>query len=233
MLPNLSRFFLILIALQISSTLKAEQLWLERFDQVQIPASFTNPMLGPMPEGWEAPHSINGVHDYAVVKIGSDQFLRGRFLPKTKGKVVGKKIDWDMQKYPYVSWRWRVNAWATGATLIGKKKEDSSASVYISIKSGIRAYVIKYIWAVSDSVGEGYDSGSWNPLGRLFATVIRSGGKVQEWQTEKRNFAEDYQKLFKKEVPVFIGRGFGVLTEGDSTQSEPEADYDDFQVLSE
>ena len=154
-------------------------------------------------------------------------------MPGTDGKVVGKKIEWDMAKYPWISWKWRIRSWATGTKIHNDEGEDSTASVFVTIKVGIRAYIIKYIWAVDDKIGDGYDSGAWSPLGRLFATVIRSGGNLNEWVTEKRNFADDFKKLYKKDPPNLTGRGIGVMTEGDATKTQPQADYDDFQALSQ
>jgi hypothetical protein len=211
----------------------ADQIWLERFEGVSIPKSLKSPMYGPMPNGWESPNDRDGRKDYAVVNERGESFLRGHFLPDTDGKVVGKKIDWNMETHPWISWKWRVRSWATGTKIHSDNGEDSTASVYVTVKGGIRAYIIKYIWAVDDKIGDGYNSGSWNPVGRLFATVIRSGGTLNEWVTEKRNFVADYKALYKNDPPNLKGRGIGLLTEGDSTKTEPVADYDDFQALSE
>lgn len=211
----------------------ADQKWLERFDGVKIPAGLTSPMSGPMAAGWESPNDHEGLRDYAVVQESGESFLRGHFLKGTEGKVVGRKIDWDLEKHPWISWKWRVRSWATGTKINAKEGEDSTASVYVTIKAGVRANVIKYVWAVDDKIGDGYNDGAWNPIFRIFAVVIRSGGKLNEWVTEKRNFVEDFKKLYKKDPPNLTGRAIGVLTEGDTTKTEPEADYDDFQVLSE
>jgi hypothetical protein len=205
--------------------------WLERFDGVTIPEGLSDPMQAPWPESWEAANSGEQYHGYAVVKEETNLFLRGRFIPGTTGKLIGKKIQWDLKTHPWISWKWRVRSWATGSKITDKKKEDSTASVYVTIQSGLRAYVIKYVWAVDDPIGQGYSAGEWNPMGRLIATVIRSGGSLNEWVTEKRNFVEDFKNLYKKDPPSMTGRASGVMTEGDGTKTQPEADYDDFQVL--
>jgi hypothetical protein len=225
--------FLSVALLAISSSVNSEKisenLWIDQFDH-HVPPGLADPMAGPAPVGWENPQFKDGFRDYAIVKEGPDSFLRGRFIPKTSGKVIFKKVDWDLIRYPYFSWKWRVNKWATGSTVKVSKKEDSSASVYVTIRSGLRAYVIKYIWAETDTIGDGYSKGEWNPSGRLMATVIRTGGNLGEWATEKRNIVDDFQKLYGKAIPNHLVKGIGVLTEGDGTKTIPEADYDSFQV---
>ncbi len=169
-------------------------------------------LKGPSPENWEKPNTVGGIKDYVVVKDATNQFLRAKFIAGTKGKVIFKKVDWNIQAQPFLSWQWRVQSWATGSTVKEARKEDSTASVYVSFKSGMKNYVIKYIWAHTDAVDSGYSKGKWNPAGALEAIVIRSGGDTNTWVTEKRNVIEDFKKLYKKEIPSSTASGIWVLT---------------------
>jgi hypothetical protein len=189
-----------------------------------------DPMSANSPENWEKPTIRENLKDYVVAEEAGNRYLRAQFLPGTKGKVIFKKVEWDTEQYPILSWRWRVGSWATGSTVKESRKEDSSAAVYVSFKSGIKNYVIKYIWGVTDPVDTGYSKGKWNPGGSLEAVIIRSGGELGQWITETRNIREDYKKLYKKDPPSKTATGIGVLTEGDGTQTVPQADYDDFKI---
>ncbi len=194
--------------------------------------SDSNVMSGPAPEQWEKPNVLNELKDYVVVFDGTSRFLRAKFLSGTKGKVIFKKAEWNVVEKPFLSWSWRALDWATGSTVKDNRKEDSTASVYVSFKSGMKNYVIKYIWAHTDSVGTGYSKGKWNPAGALEAIVVRTGGELNQWVQEKRNVVEDFKSLYKRDIPSPMATGIGVLTEGDGTQTQPQADYDNFVASS-
>jgi len=87
-----------------------------------------------------------------------------------------------------------------------------------------RGYALKYFWSQSDKIGTFFHYGRWNPLGRYFGLVVREGGKTEQWQTEKQNIWEDYKKAYDKEPPG-PACGIALLTDGDQTHTEPEADY--------
>jgi hypothetical protein len=229
---HLRYLWLFFLVPQISKGESLSYLVLDDFEIYPL-ATDTNadPMTAEIPQGWEEFNLKDGVKDYAVLQQGAEKFLRGKFIPKTKGKVFFKKIEWNLDEFPLITWRWRIGAWATGSTVKKSSKEDSSAAFYVSVKSGIKNYILKYIWAVDDPLDSGYSKGKWNPTGALEAIVIRSGGNLNEWQTETRNIREDFKKLYKKDLPSTKATGIGVLTEGDGTETTPQADYDDIRAL--
>ncbi|MBS1985845.1 MAG: DUF3047 domain-containing protein [Bdellovibrionales bacterium] len=207
----------ILVALIIATNLAhAETLVLENFEGSKL--------------DWSSGNSKNGKTDYYVEKEGTNSFLRGHFLPDTDGKPIHRTVRWNTDKFPYLQWRWRVNRFPKGAKVQVDGKRDAAAQIYVVWKIGGRGYSLKYIWAESDPVGLSFGEGRWNPIGRLFSQVIRSGGATATWQTETRNVRQDFEKAFDKKPPA-EAEGIGVLTDGDGTKTEPEGDYDDFTAL--
>jgi len=186
------------------------------------------------PWDWSEPTQKEGRKDYflASEKVGesSNSFLRADYIPSTKGHVIYKKISWSTKDFPYLRWRWRANAFPKDAKILEDSKSDAVAQVYVSWKLGGRTYALKYFWSLSDPVGTSFHRGRWNPVGRYFGQVIRMGGATGEWVTETRNLAEDFKKAYGK-APAEVATGIGVLTDGDATQSDAKADYDDFEAL--
>lgn len=206
-----------------SLTASAEQLWLERFEA---------PSAASYPEGWEHGNEKDGKSDYFLVREGGNSFLRGSFLSGTEGKVIYRKMSWDSDKFHFLRWRWRVNRFPKGAKILESDKSDAAAQVYVTWRISNRNYALKYFWSESDPVGTGFHHGKWNLFGRYWGEVIRMGGATGLWQTEKRNIHEDFLRVFGKDHPQMTA-GIGVLTDGDQTGTNPEADYDDFEALTE
>jgi hypothetical protein len=205
-----------------------------------VPARATTPSAPPKsmvlerfdgPWAWTAPTKRDGKQDYAIVAEAGNSFLRGDYIPGTKGHVIYREIKWNSKEMPWLRWRWRVNRFPEGAKISDDGKSDSSAQVYVSWKLGGRSYALKYFWSLTDPVGTSFHRGKWNPLGRYFGQIIRMGGATGEWNTETRNVVEEFRRAFGKDPPD-EAVGIGVLTDGDATKTQPQADYDDFEAFS-
>ena len=191
--------------------------WLERFE-------------GPLT--WTSVKEKDGQHDYAIATENGQSFLHANYLQGTDGNVLSKKMHWNTKDLPYLRWKWRVNTFPKGALIMDDDKSDAAAQVYVSWRIGGRAYALKYFWSVSEAVGTSFHAGRWNPIGRYFAQIIRMGGDKKNWVTETRNIVEDYKKAYGKDPPD-EAVGLAVLTDGDQTKSESQADYTDFEALSQ
>jgi hypothetical protein len=194
--------------------------------------SDSNVMKGPFALGWEDGNLRSGFRDYVVCAENPGQVvLKARYLPGTSGTTFFKKVTWDVAANPIIQWKWRVHQWPPGAKTDVDSKRDAAASVYVTLKDGYKGLVIKYIWSEQEPLGTQYKRGRWNPMGSLVGEVVRSGGPVGEWVTERRNLIEDFERLYKRKHKGLAGGGIGVMSDGDQTKSQPEADYADFEAL--
>jgi hypothetical protein len=197
-----------------------------------VACSDENVMKGPFAAGWEDGNLRKGFRDYVVcIDAANKVVLKGRYLPDTRGTTFIKKVTWDVSSNPIIQWRWRVQKWPPGAKTDDDSKRDAAASVYVTLKDGYKGLVIKYIWSEQEKVGTQYKRGRWNPMGSLVGEVVRTGGKTGEWVTERRNVIEDFERLYKRKYTGLSGGGIGVMSDGDQTKSQPEADYADFEAL--
>lgn len=177
---------------------------------------------------WTGGNKVDGVSDYYIVNDGKKKrVLHSKFIAGTDGEMIYRKVDWDTEKFPFITWRWRVLKFPTGAKVQEEEKSDSAAQIYVAWRLRGRIVGLKYFWTESDPNGTTFISGKYNPVGMYQGIFIRMGGKLGEWQSEKRNVREDFKKAFAKDAPQMIN-GIGILTDGDQTKTLPEAEFDDF-----
>ena len=107
---------------------------------------------------------------------------------------------------------------------------DNAASVYLTFANGLRRYVIKYVWSTA------YPAGTyWLASSGLFEKmeiVVREGppAETNTWRDESVEVGEEFRRYFggdhDDDVPPIAG--VGVLSDGDGTRCEVEADYAGF-----
>jgi|GEM_PF-441160 len=218
---------------------------------------FSSSAPSEFPKGW-TPRDKSGSAVYTVQKEDSRVFVRAHAEgPKAKGNGIeaDRPVNWDIEKYPILRWRWRPRVFPNGADE-HKGKEDSALGVYIgfcspedksfcerSVKGqlgwsdslamskmffskGIGS--LKYIW--SERLPKGLEF----ERSRKTVKVLESGrpANPDQWVEERVNVAADYRKHLgggKLLNPI----GLAILTDADDTQSVAEGDYADFRICNE
>ena len=130
-----------------------------------------------------------------------------------------------------VRWRWRVKSFPKGGDECNPDVGDSAAGVFVSFKAGLKVMVIKYVWNATGKAGKTCELAN-NPFFAKRIIVLRAGGPTDTWHTEEVDPRADFVRYFGgklEDVPDFIG--LAVLTDGDATKSQVEADYADFALL--
>ncbi|MFA6033511.1 MAG: DUF3047 domain-containing protein, partial [Myxococcota bacterium] len=134
-----------------------------------------------------------------------------------------------------LSWKWRVRKFPEGGNETIPGRMDSAASVYVYFKSGVREYVIKYVWSVSLDKGKTFETADSNYFKKM-QLVVQEGvpAVAGQWRTEEVNLTSDFRRFFRDgkadgEVPPIAG--IGILTDGDGTMKPSEADYAGFQLI--
>ncbi len=198
------------------------RLTLEKFEGVETEADL-------LARGWKGGQEKNGKLDHSIVKDGGRSVLRESHILNSEALYRYKEIEWDVAVYPYLTWRWRAQKFPKGAKVLDSKVSDAVAQVYVLWKKGRRSFVIKYFWSGGDEPGDTINQSNFI-FGKLYGLVLRNTTTVNEWFRETRNVREDYRLAFG-EYPSTNARGFGVLSDGDETNTESEADYADFEAL--
>jgi hypothetical protein len=215
------KIFFLQVALLVFgiNAVRADSLWgimlLESFEECDIQT---------LPKKWRAGRST-AAKIYRVVSENDNRFLRAH--ADKQGVHLGLAHLFEPKKQQHLRWRWRVHAFPDGADERNAERHDAAAQVYVIFDNSYLPRVIKYIWSYSLPAGARFI----NPLyGRGWVAVLRSGAAGQgQWHEENVNFYRDYRELFREEPGN--GRGIGILTSSDSTQSLAVADYDDFMLL--
>lgn len=198
------------------STSFAESIILEDFQ------SFS---AGDVPsKGWRA---RNGVAKslYRIESEGEDRFLKATYT--NKSIQFFKEKEWNIASYPWITWSWRVHEFPRGSDERLGEKNDSAAGFYVVFPGPwFVPRVIKYVWSLNVPVGTVVRRDE-----RFPTIVIRTGEKNKgQWVQEKRNLLEDYKKLFVEDVKN--PKAIGFLTDGNSVNAKPMADYDNIIVSS-
>jgi len=190
---------------------------------------FESSRLGGLPEDW----IWKGKDDkkfkpYTIKKEQGNKFLAAE--DKGESVILGKRITWDLSKYPYLSFRWRGRVLPEGGDERFGNKNDSCAAIYITYKRKLRLVPVsvKYVWSTTLPVGAATRRSG---TGRPWNVVAESGEEhLGTWRTYTFNAYEAYRKTFggnPPDKPVAIG----LLTDANATKSRATADYDDIRAL--
>jgi ABC-type transporter MlaC component len=207
------------------STLVAE---LSAADHVVL-EDFESSELGGLPQGWTWRNQDDNKNKPYEIRIeDGNKFLAAE--DQGESVILGKDVKWDLHKYPYISFKWRVHEIPEGADERYGRSVDSAAGIYViyAKKLGLIPETVKYVWSSTLPVGSAMRRSG---TGRPWMVVAESGDqKLGEWHTFVFNAYEAYQKTFggkPPEVPIAIG----LLSDANSTHSKAFADYDDIIAL--
>lgn len=144
--------------------------------------------------------------------------------------IILKQVsEWDANKFPVLSWRWRATVLPEGGDERIRTKNDSSVAVYVVLDQNFIGVpkTLKYVWSTTVPVGTHYRR---EGIGRPHVIVLESGKeKLGQWVEESVDVHADYVRIFGKKPPS-KAVGIGILTDGNATGTDSSGDYDDFVV---
>ena len=228
----------LLVLLVISGTIMGAN---EGIDVREVDTFSSSGKIGEL-DGWVS--TGNDFKDcYAIGEEENNYFLQASV--KDSGTIIAKEINYRLEEFPVISWRWRAVQLPEGGDERYKCSGDSVAGIYIifpslfkperfksrwglklPIPDALKPECIKYVWSSSLPKGTVTESPY---ASKTKIVVLRNGtSPLNQWVTEEVNVYEDYKKLFGKEPDEV--RAVGILTDADDTSSEAMADYDDIFI---
>ena len=156
---------------------------------------------GGIPIGWVLEKTPGSNSKIAIEGEKENRFLR--LLSVGDGFGVKKDLSFDIRKYPYLSWQWKVSKLPQGGDIRKREKDDQAGQVYVLFPkwpTTINTRSVGYIWDSQDPVGL---SGTSTAYSKMKYVVLQSGAaNLNQWVSQTRNVYEDYKKLFQEPPPT-------------------------------
>jgi len=184
---------------------------------------FDKGAVGEFPPDWKLRKEA-GRPVYSIQSEDGRRFLRA--VSRGLGIQAARQFEWDLTRYPILSWSWRPVRFPANSDERHSKTNDSALAVYaVFPHSPVSVKSVKYIWSAVVPVGTHLTSN----MGLTQVRVLRSGTEgTGQWAEERVNVLDDYRKLFGAAPPK--PAGIAVLTDADDTRSVAEGDYANFRA---
>jgi hypothetical protein len=172
---------------------------------------------------------FNGRTDYKIIAAGSTQVLQAVSNAAASALVYQK--DFILEDFSVVSWRWKIAGIIEKGDAASKQTDDYAARIYIIFPHWFypNTKSLNYIWANKLKKGSVVPSVY---TGNSMMIAVESGPEsVGEWQTVRRNIAEDYRLAFGEEPPKKWR--LAIMTDTDNTGGQAKAWYDDIRLEKE
>jgi hypothetical protein len=177
---------------------------------------------GGTPNGWAQEKTPGSSSKIAIEGEKENHYLHLLSVGDAFG--LRKDISFDIRKYPYLSWQWKVSKLPQGGDIRKRETDDQAGQVYVLFPkwpNKVNTRSVGYIWDCLAPVGL---SGTSTAYRKMKYVVLESGAaKLNEWVSERRNVYEDYKNLFQ-ETPPTVG-GLLLYINSQHTRSSAECFY--------
>lgn len=163
---------------------------------------------------------------------------------------LAEPLDIDPQKYPWLTWRWKVPALIPGIDNTKRATDDAPVRIEVSfdgdfkkipmddkvffnlVKAGtgfdMPYATLEYVWG-DGAAPETVIVNTWTSRIRMLMLEVGSE-RAGQWVTETRNVAEDYRRAYGEEPGKITA--VGIATDTDATGEKTTGYYGDIAFLS-
>ncbi|MDH4164244.1 MAG: DUF3047 domain-containing protein [Nitrospirota bacterium] len=128
-----------------------------------------------------------------------------------------RDMDLDINKYPFVTFRWRADVLPPKGDLRNSSTDDQAAQMVVAFGG---RYAIDYIWDTNAPIGtEGEFSVPLVVTAKILV-VANKTNKLKEWMEVTRNLKDDFRRLFGKDPGDISGLRFQVNSQHTSSRAE-------------
>ena len=167
-------------------------------------------------------HSFKGHTSYQLTEMDGQPSIKA--VSMNSASALVKKVSINLNKTPYMYWRWRVDGVLDNPNERTRQGDDYPARIYV-VKEGDwtpwRTRSINYVWSSSQPVGTVWPSAYTK---QSMMVAVRSGvSDALHWKAERRNVKEDFKRLFGQDVHQIDL--VALMTDTDNTEARASAWY--------
>jgi len=169
---------------------------------------------------------FHGKTIYEIKLEKGDGFLLGH-TEKNASALYAEVKNWDLQKQPILSWKWKAVKFPPRQPNLEKSSGDYAMRVFVLFPAKI----------FLNSKALGYAMDPMAPDGKVYTSsltknmkMIAKPVKVEDtWYSVTVNVWNDYKKAFGKE-PGNPAGAVGIVVDGDSDKKGAAAQIDNFRI---
>ncbi len=214
----------------------------------EIPKFSTMKPAGVAPQEWKPFVLSSSKKNTEYMLVTEDGVVVLRAVAHGSASALAFKTEFDPNKFPTLSWRWKVAQGIPEANNAETSKEDSPLRVVVafdgdasklSLKDKVASSfaqgqsgqplpyaAIMYIWGNKVPLNKVTNSPRTSRIRMLALNVDDQG--IGKWHNFTRNLVEDYKMVFGEDPGKVIG--IQLLTDTDNTGGDAEAFYGDISV---
>ncbi len=188
---------------------------------------------GKLPAGWKSRNNDMTEKARSVYKVVVEKG-NAYLLAHSRGEAIqlGKELEVDIEQFPILEWKWKVDKLCDGADERYKDTGDSPAAIYVVFPTWKKwnPRAIKYVWSAS-KLPKGFVTKSPYASETKIIILENKNSPTGEWIEERVNVRADYQKFWGKKLKKI--KLIGLMTDSDNTKKEAIACYDDIVMKGE
>ena len=166
--------------------------------------------------------NVKGKTKWTLGKNDKGNFIRSE--SEGEGSGLGKEINIDLTKTPFINITWKVEKNLSGIIENSKKGHDYAARVFVIKKTGATALsnrAINYVFSSNNSVNKYWPS----PYTKKSVDYVLSTTKEHnnEWVTVKANVKEHFKLIHNLDINDL--NGVAIMTDTDNSKLKAIAYY--------
>ena len=168
------------------------------------------------PEGWKLKEKT-GEAEFKILREDGETLAYLKSIAASFS--LERTLRIDPNRYPYISWKWKVLRLPLGGDVRLKRKNDQAAQILIAFKG---REAISYIWDTVAPEGSISDESIGWPINfKIKIITVKSGASdLNNWVSFKRNIVEDYKRLYQENAPMIEGVRIQINSQHTGTVAE-------------
>ena len=173
---------------------------------------------------------VKGETTWSLGNNENGNFIRAE--AKGKGSGLGKEIEINLEKTPFINITWKVEKDLSGIIENSKKGHDYAARIFVIKKTGSTALsnrAINYVFSSNNNVDENW----YSPYTKKSLDYVLSTTKenLNTWVTVKANVKDHFKKFHDLDVVKLSG--VAIMTDTDNSKINAISYYQNIYFSSE